>query len=464
MSALTVDLPTAMQQFADSVGGLGVGITGVAGCVENLVQRFATQARDVAEAAAQADSVMESGERIVQSVTRTRDVSRHAAGRMDDTRTLVHDAIDGIATLAQSVRAGEGQMAALIGALSRVEQVAGVISSIARLTNMLALNATIEAARAGEAGKGFAVVANEVKQLARTTAESTAEIQSTLAQLKGTAAEVVAQSRASAVQADLLSANSAATGDAIAGLTAAVATMNADMDAIAAESDAIAGQSTQLRDVVRVTASSLVDSSERLSGARASLAQLMEVGERLINLTIDTGFENADTPFAREAQKRAELVAAALDRAVDERSLSLDDIFSVDYRPVVGTTPQKFKTPLSDWAMARLQGIIDDAYAFSPHILYCCPMNLKGYVPVHNQRFAQSPRIDDPAWNQANSRHWVIYSETVHMNGTRNRRPVLAQVYRRDLGQTQVVVMDMSSPIMVKGRHWGTIRFGYKMG
>jgi methyl-accepting chemotaxis protein len=78
-----------------------------------------------------------------------------------------------------------GQSSAEIGVVIKV------ITSIAQQTNLLALNATIEAARAGEAGKGFAVVANEVKELAKQTAQSTEDISRKITAIQGDTKDAV---------------------------------------------------------------------------------------------------------------------------------------------------------------------------------------------------------------------------------------------------------------------------------
>ena len=84
------------------------------------------------------------------------------------------------------------KMNALGGAAAAISKVTEVITEISEQTNLLALNATIEAARAGEAGKGFAVVANEIKELARQTAEATHEIKAKIDGIQNSTDETVA--------------------------------------------------------------------------------------------------------------------------------------------------------------------------------------------------------------------------------------------------------------------------------
>ncbi|MGB3210893.1 MAG: methyl-accepting chemotaxis protein [Desulforhopalus sp.] len=74
-----------------------------------------------------------------------------------------------------------------------ISKVTEVITEISEQTNLLALNATIEAARAGEAGKGFAVVANEIKELARQTADATGEIRGKIDLIQSSTNETVVE-------------------------------------------------------------------------------------------------------------------------------------------------------------------------------------------------------------------------------------------------------------------------------
>ncbi len=96
----------------------------------------------------------------------------------------------------ESVKKAQGvsvQVDELGNTVQKIGKITEVISEISEQTNLLALNATIEAARAGEAGKGFAVVANEIKELARQTAEATQQIRGQIEGIQKSAAGTVSE-------------------------------------------------------------------------------------------------------------------------------------------------------------------------------------------------------------------------------------------------------------------------------
>lgn len=124
----------------------------------------------------------------VRVVSTSLDQMTAAIGEVAGSAENAAQVADQAATLADE---SHQKISELNTASAEIGNVLDIILNIAEQTNLLALNATIEAARAGDAGKGFAVVANEVKDLARQTAEATEDIDKRIKAIQGTTEQAV---------------------------------------------------------------------------------------------------------------------------------------------------------------------------------------------------------------------------------------------------------------------------------
>jgi len=128
----------------------------------HLSQRTEDQASTLEEIAA---SIEELSATVKQNADSCRQASQLAAGATMKARSGA-DVAGRAASSMDQVEASA----------KRIVDIIGVIEGIAFQTNILALNAAVEAARAGEHGRGFAVVAEEVRALARRSADAAREI------------------------------------------------------------------------------------------------------------------------------------------------------------------------------------------------------------------------------------------------------------------------------------------------
>lgn len=155
-------LAAISDQMASGAGNTATKSSQVASAAEEMSVTQNTVAAAMEQASVNITMVAAATEEMTATITEIAQNSTRA-------KVITTEAVE------QSKQASE-KVDELGRAADEINKVTEAITEISEQTNLLALNATIEAARAGEAGKGFAVVANEIKDLAKQTAQATLEI------------------------------------------------------------------------------------------------------------------------------------------------------------------------------------------------------------------------------------------------------------------------------------------------
>lgn len=438
-------------------------IVDISGYLDEIGVKAQVQMDEMDQLQARVDEVVNSNSALqsaIAHVTEMSDTNLQGLHASLETFRRSSEASQSVATWVRSV---EERIIAVEATLKQVERENAEISSIARQVNILAINAKIEAVRAGTYGKGFAVVAEAINELSNSTTRAAEAVSEGVTDLGKNFTELREEAHSIQDVASRVINEGKQTNDEMNGMADQMQSTVNTAGAMKHEAQRISAAIRTFGPAFEAISSSAVEIRSGVEESRTRFHGLVDSSESLVKMSILAGGASEDQKFITYVRKTAADISDAFTKAVERGMISEDDLFNRSYEPIAGTNPRQVMAKFTNFTDAVLPPFQEAALEVDERVVFCAAVDTNGYLSTHNKKFSQ-PQSGDPVWNTANCRNRRIFDDRVGLKAGRNQDPFLLQVYRRDMGAGNFVLMkDLSAPIFVKGRHWGGLRFAYRI-
>jgi methyl-accepting chemotaxis protein len=462
LSTRPPDLGDLLAQLGEQAGDISVQCSDTGGLVGRLNRQISAEAERLGELVEAMGALNASRIERHAATTELLQTSAVAQTVLEHGHAVAAQSLDEVSRLVADVTSLDGELQQFLDTLGRIGGISSKLAEIADQTQLLSFNARIEAARGGEATAPFEVLASEIRRLAVTTSDSSAEVGRTVSRLEATAGSLIGSLKANIANGRESTRHIDALRHSLTEMAALVHQFHDRSQAIADCNERAEANVRKLDAGIAEFGQVAAESARRAEQARQQLDKLETRANDMLNQVAHGGVETRNTPYIELAFDGAREVGMAIAALLASGELSEAALFDADYRVRPGTDPVQYDNGFADLADRHVRPILDRLTHQHRGVVGCCLIDMNGYLPTHITERSQGQIPGERLRNLEFARNRQIFMDGQTRRALDEEGAFFLFAYRQDLGEGRFrALRSVFVPLRFAGRKWGLFEVGY---